>query len=80
MTLPQLTHEKSEHIFYSCFLAICHIKAVTLNPLQKSIVSCQVGSIEWVEELKGYIVEAYNKIEASDKENLTEENIQIELE
>lgn len=36
--------------------------------------------MERVYELTGHIVEAYNKIETSEEENLGVENIQIELE
>jgi hypothetical protein len=46
ITIPQLSHESGENIFFGVFLASCEIKRCTLTALQQKVFAAQVINIE----------------------------------
>ena len=41
-TIPDVTHEKSQNVFYATFLALCEVKSIELTELQRNIVKSHI--------------------------------------
>ena len=52
MTLPEITCQTSENMFYSSFLALCQIKGIEFEELQNNIIESQISDLNTVLALK----------------------------
>jgi len=59
MTMPSISCQSSENIFFSSLLAICQMKNIIFGEIQKKIVESRIPDRKRVADLQRIIVMAY---------------------
>lgn len=65
LTLPELSFNSAEDLFYGSFAALCQIKKLQLSELQQKILLSQIVNLESVSRISKSIVAIYDVTEAS---------------